>query len=74
MTKKDFILIANAIATTRAAYRPAWNPNLFRALDDTAIVLAHDIAQTNPMFNRKTFLKACGVSDSLIEATEEVTA
>ena len=69
MNKKDFALIANAVATTRKSYAQAWNPNLFRALDDVSIKLAHDLAKDNQRFNRKTFLQACGVQDSLIEVT-----
>lgn len=70
MTKKDCALIANAIDFTRKQYQPGWNPNLFRALDDVAIKLAHDMSEANPRFSRGTFLKACGVSSDLIEATQ----
>jgi hypothetical protein len=58
MTRKDYILIADAIAEINDKH-----PELFR-LGASAIVahrLADALAGTNERFNREIFLKACGV-------------
>lgn len=61
MTRRDFQLIAGTLNRVRAAYRPNWNPNLFRAMDDTTKALADALAGTNPKFDRARFLSASGV-------------
>jgi hypothetical protein len=54
MTRKDYELIAEVIAT-------AWHGS-----EDTQADLSHKMADalegTNPRFNRELFLKACGVN------------
>lgn len=62
MTRRDFQLLAATVQKVRAGYAPNWDPNLFRALDDTSRALADSLARTNPRFDRRRFLEACGVS------------
>jgi len=62
MTRRDFQLIAAAVKGVREGYAPTWDANLFRALDDTSRALADSLARTNPRFDRRRFLEACGVS------------
>lgn len=62
MTRKDYILIAEALKTVRDGYSPHWNANLFRACDDHAHDLADRLGRDNPRFERDRFLKACGVA------------
>ena len=58
MTKKDFVLIAAALATARplASATPAsvhWQ---------ACHACADALATTNPLFDRARFLQACGVA------------
>lgn len=60
MTRKDFQLIADAIAGMQDKYAgDDWTIN--GAMYPFASQLADALAGTNPRFNRETFLKACGV-------------
>jgi hypothetical protein len=54
MTRKDFELIAEVIATS-------WHGSEETAAD-LANRMADALATTNHRFNRKQFLKACGVN------------
>jgi len=53
MTKKDFILIAKAIANTQGIGK---NEKLL-----VALTFSDAFAGTNPSFKREVFLAACGV-------------
>lgn len=53
MTKKHFVMIAQAINSTRYD-----NNNL----DGLAYHLAAEFERENPRFDRKRFLEACGVN------------
>jgi hypothetical protein len=53
MTRKDFQLIADVIAT-------AWHASE-DSRRDLANAMADSLAGTNDRFNRETFLTACGV-------------
>ncbi|MGP1614994.1 MAG: hypothetical protein ACTS5Y_08085 [Pollutimonas bauzanensis] len=61
MTRRDFQLIAATVAGVRTGYARARNTDLFYALDDTSRALADSLAGTNPRFDRRRFLDACGV-------------
>ena len=61
MTRKDYILIARALADVRASYAPNWDANLFRACDDHAKRIADALASDNRLFDRARFLTAAGV-------------
>lgn len=64
MTKKDFKLVASAISSEIndwGAPRSESDIAALVALDEVALRLADVFAAANPKFNRKTFLKACGV-------------
>jgi hypothetical protein len=53
MTRKDYVLIAEVIATS-------WHASAeFKS--DIAHNMADALAGTNPLFNRARFLDACGV-------------
>lgn len=62
MTRKDFELIAAALADVRASYASHWDANLFRACDDHAKKMADALARTNSRFDRERFLGAAGVT------------
>lgn len=53
MTRKDYILIAEVIATS-------WHANA-EAKRDLAVSMAEALETDNPRFDRKRFLVACGV-------------
>lgn len=57
MTKKDHILIANVLATTRN--EPAFIDKL--TINRIAYELAYTFKRDNPKFDRERFLEACGV-------------
>lgn len=64
MTKKDFVLIANAL---RASQPPNWSPDVPQSQADSrweTVVhcMAAALGDTNAQFDRERFLKACGVS------------
>mgnify|MGYP001581387785 FL=1 len=58
MTRKDYIVIARAIA--RACTRPI-NPDQLSGVVHCADALADELKRDNPRFDRGRFLKACGV-------------
>jgi hypothetical protein len=61
MTKKDYELIADALANIGENYQGEdWT--MSGALGLISEKLADALATTNPRFNRDTFLKACGVN------------
>lgn len=62
MTKKDFQLIADAIACNRNRETGA-DVLYFVALNDVSFEFARVLAQTNPRFDRNRFLKACGIEE-----------
>lgn len=62
MTRKDYILIAEAIRATRDPYAAHWDKNLFRGCDDHAKQLAEALQKDNPRFDTTKFLRACGVA------------
>jgi len=59
MTRKDYILIAAALANERTPFMVEHHKY---ALDNIALTLADALATTNPRFDRERFLKACGVT------------
>lgn len=63
MTRRDFELIARAIADTRVeqAALPRAGRIANRTLDRAAQRLAADFAVENPRFDRDRFLRACDV-------------
>ena len=56
MTRKDYELVANAIARM-----PTFAPTLRTTQHSVARALADAFETDNPRFNRETFLKACGI-------------
>lgn len=67
MTRKDYILIAAALADVRASYSSDWDANLFRACTDHAKELARMLTRTHPCFDRERFLRACDVPEAQIK-------
>lgn len=63
MTKKDYIVIAQALKETQG-YRHM-NKYLYGA---TCNNLAEHMKADNPRFDRMAFFKACGISDNLAES------
>jgi hypothetical protein len=55
MSRKDYIVIATAIASM-----PTHAPALRTAKRSAALTLANALANDNPRFNRAFFLAACG--------------
>jgi hypothetical protein len=51
MTRKDYELIAAII----------WKKNFDGSLDDLAVSMANALKNTNPHFDFKRFVRACGV-------------
>jgi hypothetical protein len=58
MTRKDYILIAEAIATARKVEQ---GDTVLVSVAHLANTLATDLEIENPRFNREMFLTACGV-------------
>ena len=58
MTRKDYILIADAIATARKVEQ---GDTVLVSVAHLANTLAKELEIDNPRFNRETFLTACGV-------------
>jgi hypothetical protein len=61
MTRKDFELIASAIADSAADQNAAGRYTAETGAHDVAIVLSRRLTETNPSFNAKRFLIACGL-------------
>ena len=60
MSKKDYVLIANSIASAREeARKNNASESAFTALGYLTGVLAAELKYDNPSFNKKMFLKAC---------------
>jgi hypothetical protein len=59
MTRKDYILIADAIATARKVEQ---GDTVLVSVAHLANTLATELQIDNPRFNREIFLKACGVT------------
>lgn len=60
MTRKDYILLANALASAKPEYVPTASPFNEQWRDDCEAV-ADALAADNARFERERFLKACGV-------------
>lgn len=58
MTRKDYILIANAIQTTRNSVCGEAD---YAVVDAVSKELAFVLKQDNPRFDRALFMAACGV-------------
>lgn len=58
MTRKDYVLIAEALRLARSAGTGAGHD---AGIYDAARVLAETLANDNPRFDSERFLKACGV-------------
>jgi hypothetical protein len=56
MTRKDFVLIARAVADARNV---SVDPQHLGAVDTVALELADALRSTNPNFDRERFLRAC---------------
>lgn len=61
MTRKDYELIAGAIEGALHNWE-GYTPEASEALQGLARSLSVKLADTNPLFNRDKFLKACGVN------------
>lgn len=59
MTRKDYVLIASALADARTIY-PTERPDAVQQSEDDAYVIAAALAGDNPRFDRNRFLKAAG--------------
>lgn len=55
MTRKDYVLIANAIKRTRELY-----PETEQAMGILAEELCDELHKDNPLFDETRFLNACG--------------
>jgi hypothetical protein len=74
MSKKDFIIIADALRAVRASYAPHWDANLFRACDDNIKAIADTLAANYPRFNRSRWIDyvngECGPNGGAITKKE----
>ena len=63
MTHRDYELIAAAIRKQRDYYVAAFSADhqTVDAADDIAHSVAHEIAETHPLFDAERFLNACGI-------------
>jgi hypothetical protein len=64
MTRKDYILISDALRVARQANGAAAHGI---AIDDVALHLATRLANDNPRFDRARFLAAAGVAGNFSE-------
>lgn len=64
MTRKDYVLIAAAIARSRGHW--SYNDLATAAIDRTAEQIAINLAADNPRFDRERFLEACKASDIIV--------
>lgn len=60
MTRKDFVLIANALKDAAEMASTA-HPDFRRGVNQAASDIAYALRTTNPRFDRERFLKACGM-------------
>lgn len=58
MTRKDYVMISNAIAATRARASLAGQ----KAIDSVAISLANEFEADNPRFDATRFVVDCNVN------------
>ena len=56
MTRKDYVLIAKVISTAQGITTEKAGAGI------VAYLLAEELGQQNPNFNRELFLTACGVN------------
>lgn len=63
MTKKDYILIAEAIKQIRDIYKVKLNTNKLSAINEVIFSLENKLSEQNPLFNKEKFLQACGVTE-----------
>jgi hypothetical protein len=56
MTRKDYVLIAEALKESQKLHNPS-----FMVRAHMCDIVATALASDNPRFNRATFLAACGV-------------
>lgn len=61
MTRKDYILIAAAIANAGVSVTDINEPQYQHGIEDTTHAIADALARDNPRFDCERFLKACGV-------------
>lgn len=66
MTKKDYILLADAFLQTRPLEH--WNANKLTQWQQDVVHVAYSLAQNNPRFNASKFMQACGGSFERIGA------
>ena len=59
MTKKDYILIADAIWQGYKPYYEAHNPDAKAVVMDVVDAMAAALNETNPRFNRVRFVNRC---------------
>ncbi len=57
MTRKDYILLADALKAAAYALNPPERTGALLAANE----IAHSLAEDNPRFDRARFLKACGL-------------
>ncbi len=57
MTRRDYVLLSNALASTRPDFLR--QPMSWRVWDQTIRAVANAIAQNNSTFNTDRFLAAC---------------
>jgi len=62
MTRKDYVLIANAISDLMISQRDRGAFAHAPSLDEVARELAYALEGDNPRFDRARFLQACGVN------------
>jgi hypothetical protein len=71
MTRKDYVLIAEALRNDAAHLQPMnesdynkmldWEQGAFDQWNTTVLAIAASLQQDNPRFDRARFLAACGV-------------
>ena len=61
MSRKDFILIADALKAARSSYTLPNVAIYHNGIDNAAHRLADALGRDNPRFDRERFLKAAGV-------------
>ena len=57
MTRKDYILLADALKAAAYSLNPPERTGALLAANE----IAHCLAEDNPRFDRARFLKACGL-------------